>query len=375
MLNYEFPPLGGGAANANLHLLKELAKHPQLKIDLVTSSTDKFRQEQFASNIKIYFLDIGKRGRNGHYQKAEELVRYSIRSYLFARRLLKKKNYDFIHAWFGIPPGAVGRLLGKPCLIALRGTDTPFFNPRFRLLDYLLFRHIYRFIWSKAKVVTANSQNLKELAQLSRPRQKIHVICNGVDTSQFHPQKEKPHQEFTVLSTSRLTKRKGIEYLISGYFKFQQTVPDSQLILIGDGDLRSKLERQAEQLNISTKVIFKGAVPHNEIAPIYRQADIFVLPSTNEGMSNSLLEAMASGLPIITTDTGGTAELVDESNGIIVEKKDSQEIAHALSRLYHNRELTERMGQSSRRKAEKLSWTQMAESYLELYEKILSKLK
>ena len=374
MLNYEFPPLGGGAGNANLHLLKEFAGHPQLEIDLVTSSTNKFRQEQFAPNIKIHFLDIGKRDRNGHYQTAEELVRYTIQSYLFARRLLKEKNYDFIHAWFGIPSGAVARLLGQPCLIALRGTDVPFFNPRFRLLDYLLFRHLYRFIWSKAKIVTANSQNLKELAQLSRPRQKLQVVYNGVDTNQFRPRK-KDSQPFTVLSTSRLIKRKGIKHLIDGYFKFQQTVPNSRLILAGDGNLRSEFERWVRQLDISTKVVFKGAVPHEKMAPIYRQADVFVLPSLNEGMSNSLLEAMASGLPIITTNTGGTAELVDKTNGIVIRKESSEDITAALKTLCENKTLLNQMGSASRKKAEELSWTQMAEKYLELYERMLRKPK
>ena len=141
MLNYEFPPLGGGAANACFHFLKELTKIKNLKIDLITSSTFSFKKEKFSSNINIYYLNIGKNKRNLHFQTSKDLFFYSLRAYFFAKKLIKKNNYNLIHAWFGIPSGLIAFLLKKPYIVSLRGSDVPFYNPRFYWLDKICFKH------------------------------------------------------------------------------------------------------------------------------------------------------------------------------------------------------------------------------------------
>src|SRR3989344_4881417 len=130
VLNYEFPPLGGGAGNATYYLLKEFAKYPDLEIDLVTSSVDTFRVEKFAGNITIHFLNIGKRG-NLHYQTNQKLLMYSWKSYWYSKKLMEEKEYDLCHAFFGIPCGYVAMMLRLPYIVSLRGSDVPFYNKRF----------------------------------------------------------------------------------------------------------------------------------------------------------------------------------------------------------------------------------------------------
>jgi len=365
MLNYEFPPLGGGAANANYYLLKEFAKEKDLKIDLITSSVDKFKKKKFSKNITLYYLNIGKNNQNFHFQTNKDLLIYSFKSYFFAKKLLKKKNYNLIHAWFGIPCGFVAMLLKKPYIVALRGSDVPFYNPRFKSLDKYFFQHLSELIWKKAKAVIANSQGLKELAQKTAPNQKIKVIYNGVDINEFKPPKTKEKSKnLRILCVARLIKRKGIDYLIKalGELKNQNFI----LTIIGDGDEKKNLIDQAKKLKINNKIKFLGSVPHSEIIKYYQQNDLFILPSLNEGMSNTILEAMACGLPIVTTNVGGSKELI-KNNGFIVKPRKIEELRQAIKRYLQNKNLVENQGKESYQMAQAFDWHNNANKYLSLY--------
>ena len=365
VLNYEFPPLGGGAGNATRCLLKEFSKRDDLRIDLVTSSPNKYKEEKFARDINIYYLDINKKG-NIHYQSNLDLLKYSWRAFWFCKKLKKKNRYDLLHTFFGIPCGYIAKRLKLPYIVSLRGSDVPFYNLRFFWLDKLFFRNLSKRVWRNAKRVVANSDGLKKLAKQSYKDQEIDVIYNGVNTEEFKP-REKVRDTFTVISTSRLIERKGIRYLVKAFFRFNRRYSNSKLLVIGEGNLEEELKRKAD-----SSVEFFGSVEHDKLSSFYNQADIFVLPSLNEGMSNSLLEAMASGLAIIATDTGGTKELVDNQNGIIVNKKNSQDIFSALEGLYLDRDRLQKMKLESRAKAKKMSWAKMAEKYLNIYLEAIS---
>ena len=119
ILNYEFPPLGGGAANATYYLLKEFSKFPDLELDLVTSSVDKFRIEQFAPNIRIHYLDINKKG-NLHYQSIKDLLTYSWKSLKYCKKLKQEAKFDLIHAFFSSPCGYIAMKLKIPYIVSLR---------------------------------------------------------------------------------------------------------------------------------------------------------------------------------------------------------------------------------------------------------------
>ena len=177
LLNYEYPPLGGGAANATYHILDVCKNMEDLEIVLVTSSLDKDYHINLAPNITIHGLDIGKNWRNPHHQSYVNLLIYSRKSYRYTKGLLKKKQYDIIHAFFGVPCGYIAMLLSKiykiPYLVSLRGSDVPGYNKKYRLLDFLFFSYLSKKIWKRAKVVVANSQWLKNLAYKTAPHQAI----------------------------------------------------------------------------------------------------------------------------------------------------------------------------------------------------------
>ena len=362
MLNYEFQPLGGGAGNASYYLLKEFSKYKDLEIDLVTSSTDKLKIQKFSKNITIHYLDINKKG-NIHYQTNKDLINYSMKARKYCKSLIKENKYDLTHAFFGIPCGYIAMKLGIPYIVSLRGSDVPFYNPRFKYFDKFLFKRLSKKIWNKAKNVIANSKDLKELALKASPEQDIKIIHNGIDKEEFIPaNKPNRNSKITLISTGRLIKRKGYEYLIQAISNNKNI----ELQLIGEGNLKSNLQKLANK--VKANVYFLGNKEHSEISKFLQKADIFVLPSLNEGMSNSILEAMASGLPIITTDTGGASELIKD-NGYIVEKASFESISKALNNYISHKQLISEHSIKSRKIAERMSWNHIASQYFQEYKK------
>lgn len=359
MLNYEFPPLGGGAANANSYLLKEFAERDDIHVDLVTSSPDTYREEQFADNVTIYKLDVNKD--EIHYWTQPEILRYSWKAYRKSKSLLRKKNYNLIHAWFGVPCGVIARALGLPYLVALRGSDVPGYNERFGL-QYIVLKPLLRKVWKNASSVVANSKGLRELAHETADLP-IEVIPNGVAVDEFEPVYH-DHDTLRVLCVSRLVERKGIQYLIEGVAEL-----DVELTVVGEGEQESELKQLVAAEEIEERVTFAGYVPHDEIHEYYEAADIFVLPSKNEGMSNTVLEAMAAGLPVITTDTGGTAELIGD-NGSIVPMEDVNSLVETIGSYSQNPQLIETQGRQSRARAEEMSWGAVADQYDKEYTNI-----
>jgi len=364
MLNYEFPPLGGGAGHATACLLQQYAGRPGLAIDLVTSSTAKERAETLAGNITVHYLDIGKRG-GLHYQSMRDLLAYAWRAGRRARRLMRERGYDLCHAFFGIPCGHIARRLGLPYIVSLRGSDVPFYNERFRTLDRLVFSRMSVRIWRQAQFVVANSQWLRRLALRTAPGQRIEVIGNGVDTDAFRPAPRR-HEGLRVLCVARLIARKRVDALIRAVAALREA--HVRLTLVGSGKEEASLRRLATQLGIADRVDFAGTVPPQRVVRYYQDSDVFALPSLSEGMSNAALEAMACGLPIVMPDTGGAAELLrDGANGFLLSRGSAGELSEALGRYARDPALARRHGARSRQIAEGLSWKNVATRYAELY--------
>ena len=372
-LNHEFPPIGGGAANATFYLLKELANFNDLEIDLTTSSPDKkFHKEKFSKTISVYKIPIGVDVKSAHYLNNKKFLIYLLQARKLIKDLLSKREYDLCHAFFTLPAGLTAYLFKKkmPYIVSIRGSDVPGYDERFSF-HYKFLSPVIKKIWKNSQIVVANSQNLKNLALKTSPKQKIEVIYNGIDTKEFYPNPiDKDRSLFQIICVAHLIQRKGVEYLIKAVSKLCKDY-QIKLIIIGLGDLEKELKNKAKKLGLEKYIEFKGLVPHSRLPEIYNQSDVFVLPSLNEGMSNAALEAMACGLPIILTETGGSKELV-QNNGFTVPIKNSQAIVSSLTALIKNKKLRQTMGQKSRQIAENMSWTKAAEDYFKIYTKILN---
>jgi len=375
VLNYEFPPLGGGAGNATAGLVRALEGVPDLEVAVVTSSLDGFQAEQqeLSRNSTIYRLPIGKKGRNIHFQNNTELLRYSFECYRFLRKLLARESFDVCHAVMTVPGGINAWLIRRkvPYLVSLQGSDVPGYSARFKLLYTVLTPIIHR-IWKDSRGVVSNSEVLRELAWQSAPEQCIDVIPNGVDRQRFFPDDGFPAtpEKLRIICVGRLIERKGLWELLEALPKVLARVPQAHLDLAGSGDLKQALADRITSMDLNNAVTLHGAVPQEELPVLLRQASLFALPSHAEGMSNALLEGIACGLPVVVTDTGGTKELVD-GNGLVIPMKDPDALADAIIEILSDEAKRAAMRKASLKVADRYSWETLGQAYYKLYDDII----
>jgi phosphatidyl-myo-inositol dimannoside synthase len=376
MFDNEFPPLGGGTGVVNYYLLQEMARSRDVTVDCVTSSRSgtAYETERFADRITIYKVPVDNR--NIHHASNLELLRYSWRGLRMARRLLKQHRYDVSFAFAGVPAGALSYVLslthGLPYVLSLQGPDVPGFEARYNYL-YPVLTPLIKKIWRRASTVTAISAEQVLLAHRTIPDLPLVTIPNGVETELFAPASDEAKRPFTIICVARLIERKGQHHLLRALAELRLTCAQPvRLILVGTGDAEAQLRELADSLQVADAVTFKGFVSREQMPPLYREADVFVLPSQQEGMSIALLEAMASGLPVIVTDTGGTAELVTQGqNGEIVPWGEVPALTRALHNLLTTESARRQMGAESRRRALQFGWPVLAARYIELCEQVM----
>jgi glycosyltransferase involved in cell wall biosynthesis len=369
MLDNEFPPLGGGTGVVNYYLMKEFDAQG-IACDLVTSSRtrNRYEQERFGTCGHIYKVPVDNR--NIHHSTNIELLRYTARGFYQSLQLVRQYRYDACLAFAGVPAGGISwalrMLTGLPYVLSLQGPDVPGFEQRYARL-YPILKPAIKLIWRNASVVTAISRGHASLAQQTMPALPIIIIPNGVDLDQFTPSIREPSDVVTIVCIGRLIERKGQHHLLDAIALLRERGLGHRvnLVLVGTGDMENALRQQCDKLGLNAAVTFAGFCDQSTVSRIYRQADIFVLPSFNEGMSIALLEAMSAGLPVIVTDTGGTAELVRE-NGIIIPWADPAALANAIEAMLEQPAKRIQMGKASRQIATQFSWGNCATAYLNL---------
>ena len=372
MLNYEFPPIGGGAAKANLCLLRQYTGRDGLRVDVLTSATKPgFVSEKFSENITIHKVGIHKK--HLHFWRRIEVIEWLVKAGFHYRRLLRENDYDLAHAFFGFPTGWLCyRNAGKlPYIISLRGSDVPGQNARLQL-DYKILAPAFRGIWKKASALVACSEGLKERALLFMPSVSIDVIPNAVELDRFFPaETAEKSKVLRLLTVGRLSVTKRIELLLDTVEILHRTACNVRLTVVGGGQMEQQLRKNVAERELSDVIKITGRMDSKKMPEVYRRNDIFISASMQEGMSNAMLEAMSSGLPIVTTRCEGLAELID-GNGLIVEHDNIEEIAKAIKRLADDPELYKRMSTAARNLAEKFDWSNVASSYIEQYRKIIT---
>jgi glycosyltransferase involved in cell wall biosynthesis len=378
-LNYEYPPLGGGAANATRYILREFSRMQDVEVHLVTSGLmDSYEKECIGGDVWVHRIPIGKNPSKIHSQSVRDLLVYSAKAWWFSEWIIRdarRSGMPFARtiAFFGIPCGVLALWFkwrsGIPYVVSLRGSDVPGYSEKYNRL-YFFLAPLVRLVWRRAIAVVPNSAGLAKLAAKTSPKQVFEIIPNGVDTGEFRPDPERERDGyFRVLVVSRLTPRKGIRFLVRAMAILKEkTEKKVELWIAGDGEEKSSLQALARECDIETQVKFFGAVPHEELRKYYGLADVFCLPSLNEGMSNTVLEALAAGLPIVATVTGGTEELIrDGENGLFVAQQSPEDLAEKLEKLFSDESLRLRMGEASRSRAENMSWACVAEGFLKLF--------
>jgi sugar transferase (PEP-CTERM/EpsH1 system associated) len=244
---------------------------------------------------------------------------------------------------------------------------------------------VQRWLWPKAQQVTAVASSLADrMAELmDYPRDRIQVIPNGVDTEKFQARSERksefrrefslPEGRFLLGMVARLEKVKNHHGAIRGLSILKSRGIEVDLALAGSGSLRDELEKTACESGVRDRMHFLGDVAR--VDRFLNAIDVFVLNSHSEGMSNTLLEAMSSGLPVVATRVGSNPQLVEsERFGMLIPADDDEALASAVERLHGDTTLRNALGANARRRIElRFSIDRMVRDYEELYLSVASK--
>ena len=277
-----------------------------------------------------------------------------------------RREYDIVQANWLIPQGIVQSFIKKPYVVTGHGGDVTSLNKG--ILKVLKKRCL-----KNAAGVTAVSQPLMDVLNGIYENPKQAVISMGCDTAMFG-QEHRVENYFgqgdkkVVLFVGRLAEKKGVSYAIEA----MRQVNNAILVIAGDGPLKSKLQRQAErvQKESGSTILFLGAKTHEELKGIYASADLFVMPSITakdgdkEGFGLVILEAFASGLPIVASRSGGITDIVkDGVNGYLAEEKDVSGLADRINIVLQDKNIYNKMQTEAKKTAQRYDYCEIAKRY------------
>jgi glycosyltransferase involved in cell wall biosynthesis len=388
VLNYEYPPLGGGAGVATAALAQGLVERG-VKVDVVTSSA-RGASERRTSGPEDELIEEGglrlyrvRSHRAGVHQAGMlGAASYLVGALPVVRRLLGDQRYDAVHVFFSLPTGALLPFLnlrGAPVIVSLRGSDVPGYDPYNTAVQraHRMLAPLTRWIWRRADRVVAVCESLGRLTAETAPGLRYTVVPNGVDLDLFHPGEPSRALDGTpirCLAVARLVERKGLGELIRAFALLERG--RFQLEIVGKGPDEQVLRDLAARLGVGGEIRFAGSLDRAGVARRYREADLFTLPSSAEAFGNVFAEALASGLPIVGSNVGGIPELVEHGvNGLLVTPGSPGTLAQAIRYLADDPELRQEMRLRNRAKAETtLEWSQVTRRYLAIYEGLAHRL-
>ena len=347
-------------------------------VNLINHHNSRFKSSVIALTTLGLSKDRVFKDGAGFYQM-ESRGGNDVRVIFRLAKLLRELKPDILHSrgWGTYFESAMAAKLSGVPLLVHGEHGTTYFDRRRRLWAYRWLRHV-------TSHYTVVSKNLGDMLQqkIGIDSGKISYLPNGVDTEKFKPQPERRNEarkelglgpkDFVVGSVGRLVEVKGFDVLIGALKRARQYHKTVRGIIIGDGPERGKLERLVNADGRDKAVLLPGNRDNvHDLLPAF---DVFVCSSHSEGTSNTILEAMASGLPVIATRVGGNPELIQESkNGKLVSANNFTEIASAIIDLKENDKMRSRLSKINFEHCkEKRSIKAMVGSYEELYCRLIS---
>jgi N-acetyl-alpha-D-glucosaminyl L-malate synthase BshA len=287
---------------------------------------------------------------------------------------LRKIDPDVVHVQsigIGIPGLLAKKILKKPYIVWGQGSDI--------YLPDKFTKSLSKLVLKNADAVIALTEDMKRKMQKIYDRN-VFVIPNGIDLERFNNlpketlrKRWKIKDEDEIITfVGTLRPIKGVEYLIRAMKIVRQKSTGARLMLVGDGEEREKLEKLVKELILEEYVRFIGKVQNEKVPEYMVASDIFILPSLSEGFPVTVLEAMASGLPIIVTRVRGLQEIIkDGENGFLVEPKNPEQIAEKVLMLLEDDELRERISRNNKKRVKDYSWESVVARLEGVYQRYL----
>jgi glycosyltransferase involved in cell wall biosynthesis len=344
IVNYEFPPLGGGGGVACYHIARELAKTHS--VDYLTTGHKGLPKFEVVDGINVYRVPVLGR-KELSTATLLSMLTFLPSSMAKGIKLCKSNQYDVINTHFVIPSGPTGMFLSKlfkiPIVMSIHGGDIYDPSKKWSPHKHFLLRKVISFLLNHSDKIIAQSSNTKNNAsKYYQLHKEITIIPLGFVTPEYIKSTRKDlnlsEEDIILISVGRLVKRKGYEYAIRAISKLH--FKNIKYLIIGDGPEENNLKSLAKSLDVEDKVDFLGFVSEDKKFQYLSISDIYVLSSLHEGFGICLLEAMYCGLPIVSTDNGGQTDfLIDGVNALMVPVEDSDALAEQIKILIDNESL------------------------------------
>lgn len=369
--DWYYPKIGGVASH--MHYLALKLREMGHEVAIVTNNRDTGKEEELEKN-RIELIKIP-----GVVSPIIEVnVSYSLKSTKELNEFLS--DFDVVHSHHAFTPLALkaakaGKNMNKATVLTTHSISFAHESKLWEALG-LTFPVFSKYLRYPHKIIAVSKAAKAFIEHFTDTP--IEVIPNGVDDKLFTPNwdKEELKAQFgiegkVVLYVSRMSYRKGPHVLLNAFSEIE----DATLVMVGSGELLPFLRAQAKFLGIEDRVKFLGYVNSKMLPKIFGMADVFVLPSiTAEAFGIVILEAMASGLPVVATNVGGIPEIIRESeSGLLVSPGNELELRNAIEKLLLDDNLREWFGNNGREAVEeKYSWDKVAERIEKTYEEVLS---
>ena len=351
MINFEYPPLGGGGGVATHDIARELAKRHNVHV-LTTAFRD-LPYAEVLDNVTIHRVRVFGRTTlpNATFLS---LITFAPAAFFAGIRIMMKMKFDVLYALFVIPSGLPAVFLSKlfrvPFVLTFIGGDI--YDPSKGISPHrhILLRAIIRFIASSAKALTAISHDTKtRTIELHGVTQEITVVPIGLMPkdvpSASRAQLGYLEDDIICVSIGRLVPRKGYDILLKAW----QNIPDAKLVIIGNGPLKAELAQHIQEYGLTDRVQLLGQVDEQQKLQILLIADMYVSAAQHEGFGIVFLEAMHAGLPIIAANDGGQTDfLTDGEHAFLLPPHDFRAISRAVIALIQNKELRVQMGRKNK---------------------------
>jgi glycosyltransferase involved in cell wall biosynthesis len=371
-LNYEYPPVGGGGGYICKNIMDELADDGH-QITVITSQYDSLPEEESSGNIDIFRVPVLWRTKQD-VGSLPSLLSYVPSCIQKANRILQKKRFDIINTHFAVPSGPAGYYLSKkngiPNVLTIYGGDiydpTKFLSPH----KTPVLKNTVRKMLEAADHIISDSSDIKGHAKkLYGIEKEITVIPPGVRPFKGGEKSRKelglPEYKIILVTLGRLVARKNNTELIEVMKDVCQD-SDCHLLIMGDGPERSILERKIAESELRDRVTLTGRVGEEKFQ-IMSAADIYVSTAIHEGFGLVFLEAMESGLPVISYNNGGQVDfLIDGTTGFLIEFGDTASFCNRLKELVRSKDLRNKMSRHNREYIKKYYTSECAEKYLEI---------
>jgi len=340
------------------------------------SSANSVHTQRWAKSLHDYGHDVMVISLyDGHIENAENArtSKAFYPKYHFAiKKVLQRFRPDILHAHHASSYGFLGALQNfHPYIVSVWGYDVLLF-PYKSIFHRQIIKHALR----KADQITATSKALSK-AVFSLAGLSAEVIPFGVDKGFIETNRNYDNEKLVIGIVKDLRSVYGIDVLIKAFAGLVMKGYPVKLMIVGEGELKSDLINLCNQLNINEYVSFKNKVPHSKVIDLFKEIDIFAIPSHSESFGVAAVEAMATGLPVVASNIGGLPEVVDDGKtGMLVKPGDVEDLKRALEFYILDKDARIEHGKRGREKVEALyNWKDNAEQMNNLYKEILSKTK